>query len=300
VETDAGAFLFAATGTVDNGEIFDDVEVAAIAGDGTLSAWSAGTALPDGMAGAGVAVSGDVVVVAGGFRMGATGATLSRSTEVSVVGADGALGPWSDGPDLGEGRFHHAMIAAGDVVYVLGGLTGDNTYQTPAVERATVSADGTVSDWVETTPLPRDLSHHSVAVHDGALYVTGGLEGNPASATYVSFADVLRAEIAEDGSLGDWVDVGDLPLTLATHASFAHDGQLYVVGGLEDDSANTGAVRRATIAADGTIGPFEDMPALPTIRAHAHHTPVVGDFVYAVGGAINHISSEEVFIGRFE
>jgi hypothetical protein len=88
---------------------------------------------------------GRVVVVAGGYRLNGQQPTLSRATDISVVGEDGSLGAWSEGPQLGATRFHHAKVATGDQVFVLGGLTGNNTVQTPMVERATVSADGTIS-----------------------------------------------------------------------------------------------------------------------------------------------------------
>ena len=39
---------------------------------------------------------------------------------------------------------------------------------------------------------------------------------------------------------------------------------------------------------------------VPTKRAHAHQTPLFGPVVYAVGGALNHVSTDNVFIGRFE
>ncbi len=301
VETDAGAFLFAAGGVEDNMTLFDDIEVAAIGADGTLGAWAAATPLPERIAGAAVAVVDDVVVIAGGYRVAGTQPSLSRSTEVSRVAPDGTLGAWTEGPDMAVTRFHGSMVASGRDLYVVGGLTGNNTVNTERVERATVGADGTLGPWADTTPLPRPLSHHSVAVHDGAVYVTGGLEGNPnAAGSYEVFADVLRAPIQEDGSLGAWTHVGTMPHTLSTHASFVHLGQLYVIGGIEDDVHNTDAVWRAPIADDGTVGPWEAQPPVPSARAHAHQAPVWGGFVYAVAGATNHVSSDRVFIGRFE
>lgn len=111
---------------------------------------------------------------------------------------------------------------------------------------------------------------------------------------------MLRAPITSDGSLGEWSVAGELPLTLGTHASFVHSGALHVVGGVEGGSTNTAAARRAAIGADDTLGAWEDLPALPKARAHAHQTPVVGDLVYSVGGAFEHTSMTDVFIGRFE
>jgi N-acetylneuraminic acid mutarotase len=138
-------------------------------------------------------------------------------------------------------------------------------------------------------------------VHGDAIYLTGGLEGDPNNANdYEVFAHVLRATIDGQGVLGPWVEVGAMPFTLNTHASFVHGDHLYVAGGIADDHHNTDAVYRAPIAADGTVGPWEAQAALPTPRAHAHQTPVWGDFVFATGGALNHMSTARTFVGRFE
>jgi hypothetical protein len=48
------------------------------------------------------------------------------------------------------------------------------------------------------------------------------------------------------------------------------------------------------------LGAWEDVPPLPTPRAHAHQTSIHEGFVYAVGGALNHVSIADVYVGRFE
>jgi N-acetylneuraminic acid mutarotase len=182
---------------------------------------------------------------------------------------------------------------------VAGGLTGAGVDNTPLVERAEVALDGTLSAWVTVTALPDKRSHNAIVAYDDALWVSGGLSGDPAG-VHTSYKDVLRAEILADGSLGAWNTVGELPLTLATHSSFAHGGALYVVGGVEDGDTNTAAVRRALIEENGMLASWEDLPPLPKPRAHAHQTPVFGGFVYSAGGAFEHASIPDVFIGRFE
>lgn len=299
VETDAGPVLYAAGGVVDNAALQDSIEMAPIAADGSLSAWTTGGTLPQVAAGAGVAVIDETVIVTGGFRMNGGSAILSRSTDVGTVMPDGTIGDWQAGPDLSRTRFHHTMVADGSRLYVLGGLTGDNTDNTNVVETATVGADGTVSAWTTVTPLPTKRSHHGAAVYEGAIYVTGGLEGDPAGSN-VTFDEVLRAPILSEGALGDWAVVGQLPTTLTTHASFVHAGSLYVVGGIEDDTQNTAAVRRAPIGADGSVGAWESLPDLPKARAHAHQAPFFQGYAYAVGGAFNHASIADVYLGRFE
>ena len=297
---DAGPMLYAAGGVVDNGDLRDDIESAAIQPDGSLGPWSTASSLPQVAAGAGVAVVGTTVVVSGGYRLTSGGnPTLSAATDVGVLAADGTIGGWTAGPELAETRFHHTMVANGDHLYVIGGLTGDNTDNTPRVEHAVVDG-GAVGAWSDVTPLPAKRSHHSAVVYDGAIYVSGGLEGDPNSATYTTFTKMLRTPILGNGALDEWTMVGQLPMALTTHASLVHAGALYVLGGIEGDSHNVASVRRAPIGADGAIGAWEELAALPTPRAHAHQAPLYQGFVYAAGGALNHASMPNVYIGRFE
>jgi hypothetical protein len=297
VDTETGAYLYAAGGVRNQNTLLDDVEVSAIAEDGSLGPWAAGTSLLGVAAGAGVAVVGNVVIVAGGYRMSGNNPTLSNATEIGVVSDDGSIA-WSEGPTMALTRFHHALVSDGAHVYAIGGLTGNNTDNTPMVEVAEVTGSG-IGPWSEVTALPEKRSHHGAAIHEGAIYVSGGLSGNP-SGTYTDFDEVLRAEIHEDGSLGDWTPAGTLATTLTTHSSFVHAGRLFVVGGIENDLANTGNIRSAPIGEDGTIGAWEMLEPLPSARAHAHQTPFRRGFLYAVAGALNHNSIPDVFIGHFE
>ena len=116
---------------------------------------------------------------------------------------------------MSVGRFHHSMIAWHDSIYVIGGLTGNNTDSTAVVERAVVSGDGKLGAWAKDTPLPDRRSHHGLALYEDALYVTAGLRGNPAGA-HDDLKDVIRAPIMPDGSLGPWTTVGE-PAERARH-----------------------------------------------------------------------------------
>jgi hypothetical protein len=295
-DSSAGAFLYVLGGIQDGTNQLATVELAPLAADGSVGAWAAGTELPEVMSGHMIASVGATVMVSGGFR---TGPVLSSKTEITTIQPDGTLGPWLAGPKMKVGRFHHAMSAWKDSIYVVGGLTGNNTNSTPLVERAVVAADGKVGAWSALTPLPKQRSHHSLAIYEGALYVTAGLTGDPAG-VHEDFKDVLRAPILDDGTIGAWTTVGELKTTLGTHSSFAHLGYLYVLGGVENNSSNTAHVRRAAIGKDGMLGAWEDVAPLPKAHAHVHHTPFHAGFVYSAGGAVNHVSVPDVFVGHFE
>lgn len=274
-------------------------ESAPINSDGSLGAFTLNPGAGEVMYGPSVAVVDGYVILTGGLRPVPGGLKPSRTTNVAPINADGSLGAFVQGTDLGLGRFHHAMIAVGTTLYVTGGLAGAGTDNTALVERATVMPDGTLSAWEALTPLPDKRSHHGLAVAKDALYVTGGLKGDPAN-NPVDYKDVLRAPLNADGTLGAWSVVSDLPVSLGTHASFVHLDFLYVAAGVEGNATNTPAVRRARVNDDGSLGAWEDALAMPKKHAHTHQTPVVGGFVYSAGGAVNHMSLKDVYIGRFE
>ncbi len=296
VESSAGPMLYALGGVQNMTTALSGGERAAIAANGSLGAWQA-VPIPEPILGGSVAVVGSTVVVTAGIRLGTAGKTaLSAKCDGGVVAADGSLA-WSSCPALAEPLFHHAMVATGDHLYVVGGLTGAGNDNTPNVAIAAV-VDGKVGPWSSGTALPDKRSHHGLALGPGALYVTGGLKGDPAGVSS-GYRDVLRAPFAAGGTLGAWAKVGELPATLGTHASFVWLDHLYVLGGVENDSTNSDAVRRAPIAADGTVGAWESLPPLPKKRAHAHQTPLYRGFVYSVAGAFEHNSLADVFIGAF-
>jgi hypothetical protein len=180
---------------------------------------------------------------------------------------------------------------------VTGGLAERTSVADVAAARLT--ADGAPEAWVELAALPAPRSHHASFVHDGALWVVAGLNGNPAGA-HEQLRDILRAPIQADGTLGDWTTAGRLDSAYATHSAFVRDGWLYVVGGVENNARFVPTVQRAPIRAGGTLGFFEHAAPLPVGRAHVHQTPLRGDRVYSVGGSANRRLMTGVHIGTFK
>jgi len=73
-------------------------------------------------------------------------------------------------------------------------MTGSNTDNTASIERAAILENGSLGSWEAAGELPEKRSHHALAVHGDALYVIGGLTGNPSGANTVR-TDVLRATL---------------------------------------------------------------------------------------------------------
>jgi N-acetylneuraminic acid mutarotase len=286
---ESGVQLLVAGGT-DYRSYFADVWSAPIDATGSVTQWRHAGTLPYPLAGTAAVVSGNTAVFIAGQRQ-----DRSVTGDVHLARLAGASGltDWRSGPALPTGRYHHAVAQNGRDVYVLGGQGPDGSLA--EVHRARIDGD-TLTQWTALTPLPRPRSHHAALVHQGYLYVVGGLDGRPADGPAL-LNDVRRAEILPDGSLGAWKLASVMPHSYSTHSAFAHDGGLYVLGGVEDNARFVGTVWRAGFGAEGRLGSWEQMhPALPP-RAHVHVTPVHAGRVYSVGGSERRQVRGELDIG---
>lgn len=296
METARGPFLYVAGGGADRIAFLDGVRYAQIYEDGTLGLWADTLPLPESLAGAALATSGDHVYLMAGM---AGGMTMSASY-AAKIGDDGGIVAWAESEPLPDPRFHAAGAAYDRWIYVVGGLA-DNV-ATDTIYRAELDDAGNPTGWAEIEPLPAPRSHEAVLVHDGWLYVLGGLSGNPMNGSDVSHTDVWRAKIGTDGSLGAWETLTSLPVPLATESAFVAGGSLWIVGGLEQPESGysySKHVRRAPLAADGSIGDWVETVELPRGRAHVHQTPVYDGHVYSIGGSVGSRSIDSVWIGTF-
>lgn len=243
-------------------------------------------------------ILGHTVVVVGTTAFVIAGQTTGRRNMSDVHAATfdqaGRLGGWTEVASLPAPRFHHAALASGPFIYVLGGL--EATSSTNTVFRARVGTDGALGAWEALDTLPRPRSHQAAFVYGEHLYQIGGLDGNPAGAN-TPLNDVVSAPIRPDGSLGAWRQVGALDSAFATHGTFLHGGYVYVVGGVESNRRFSDRVQRAPLGPNGTIGPFEASDPLPQARGHVHHLPVFGNHVYSAGGSRSRQVITDVYVG---
>lgn len=209
----------------------------------SLINWTQTTPLPQPLQGLGAVfvpiedgpTPGNHIYVVGGAD------TLNVATDAvyaSAVQASGELtGGWGMATPLPEPRAYHTLTAAtaftaaldtattGGLLYVIGGVdaAGDASDD---VWMARIELDGSVGSWVATAPLPQPLHSADATLFRGFMYVTGGADTLNAPTT-----TVLRARIAEDGSLGAWESIGTLPGPRAHHAQIGFGPFLHVIGG---------------------------------------------------------------------
>ena len=287
------AYLWVVGGN-DYKRTMSDVLRATISATGDVGNWTAGDPLPGPRAGMGVATTDRFVVLTGGKD-----SAQRTTTDVFVarIANDASLGPWASAGTLPGPRFHHATVLNGKYLYVIGGL--EASVSVPPVLKATLGETGMIERWDSLPPLPRPRSHQSIFINDGAIYLVGGLDGNPAGAN-TPLADVIRAKILHDGALGEWEEVSTMPHAYATHATAVHDGAVWLFGGVEDNVRFVNIVLRSELTSAGRLGSWSEVaPGLPAARSHVHQAPVYRGRVYSTAGSNRRVVTGDVQVGSF-
>ncbi|MBM3269925.1 MAG: hypothetical protein FJZ01_20010 [Candidatus Sericytochromatia bacterium] len=120
------------------------------------------------------------------------------------------------------------FVLPGKYVYAAGGYTGGA--RRAEVERATINADGSISDFASAnrTLITARNGDRSI-VHDGAVYVIGGLGSGGGIKT------IERAEVNADGTLGPFVQLAQqLATDRHSMSPLVIGDYLYILGGHSD------------------------------------------------------------------
>lgn len=199
-----------------------------------------------------------------------------------VNGACTSSVAWTQGPSIDGARDHHATtlqhFADGPYLLVSGGGRDSFSEFFDDVQRIKLSEDGRpIGEWEEIGTLPGQLAGHTMNIHNGRMYITGG-------ATRAGrFDTVISARISSLGELGDWRNEPSMPVSVWHHQAFIREGSLYVVGGQSGNEIAENKVQRAEINADGTLAPWEALTELPAVRSH-HGSVATDDAIFVLGG----------------
>jgi len=183
----------------------------------------------------------------------------------------------------------------GPVVVSTGGGIGGGTIFTVTPSVPEVPFTPSAVSWTAGSPLPVGVSGNAVAHAQirtasrdtGFVYSVGGADNTGAAVTGVYYAAVTTT-----GALGAWTATTALPTGLAFHAAVVATqrnsavtsiGYLYALGGSTNSS---GAVYRAALNADGSVGTWSSIATLPA-ALHSFAAIIYRGSLYVVGGAAN-------------
>jgi hypothetical protein len=185
-------------------------------------------------------------------------------------------------PRLALARTGSRALVTDRFVYVIGGGSGSliGGPRFVNIDRAAIHADGTLGSLASSgVALANPRSFHAVVAIGGHVYVLGG-NGGPGGVFTIERATVT------DGVLGAFaVQAPTLSTIRFGHTAHVIGRSVYVIGGAEMPANGLTSIERATIANDGTLGPFQivDSVNLRTAR-FGHSSAVIGDFLYVFGG----------------
>jgi hypothetical protein len=202
--------------------------------------WTVTTQLPQGLSGhkalyipvddvAGV--TNQYVFVSGGKN--GDGAA-SDKVITGKINTDGTISAWENTVSLPEPLSFHTSVTAtpfnsrvdgSGFLFVLGGLN-NNGEAVSSVSVATLNDDGTIQGWTNGRSLPQAVHSSGAVIFRSTIYIAGG-----AADVNSPVSTVFRAVINEDGQLGEWESMPELPVAVAYHGLVSFGGYLYSVGG---------------------------------------------------------------------
>jgi len=267
-----------------------------------LSAWAAGTPLPEARAHAAVAFFAGKAYVIGGASD-----TTPATASVYVGTPDlttGLITTWErlDALELPAARSGAAVTVVSDGIVVLGG-EGTDRSPTTTVWKAKLGTNGELEPWADFTALPEPRSFAAAALIGDSIYVWGGHDASGPAAEAVR-GDIAVAPTvgghsapvvnpdqgdAEIGTIYRWEGTaGDanLPTPRDGAALWSANGTLYVAGGTIDGTATTSVLWAAPAAATGIVKwTAVDLSNLPADGARVGaHGVVIGGHVLLLGG----------------
>jgi hypothetical protein len=290
-EASDGPYLYVVGGGADELEtLFDDIQRAPIAADGSIGPFKPVGTLREPRAGHTAVLLGGHLVVAGGLALIPGGRASTASTIAAALHADGSLGAWRETEPLPMAVMHHTCSVIDVRMVCIGGrIPGNFTGLLSA--HAEMRDDGTLSPFQPWTPLPASRGFHQAFVSDGALFIVGGLHRDDGDADFIRLRDVLRTEVTaqlEDEVPHAWQPAGEMPTALSMASAQVVLGRVYFAGGMDSDDVALDRILASAVD-NGVLVGAQTLPAkLSVARMHVHQTPVYRRWMYSVGGRDHH------------
>ncbi len=170
------------------------------------------------------------------------------------VNASDVLGNWNSVQNLPMNLASHSSFVFNDKIYTVGGSALTGQFGDQVYKAAIISPLGTISNWINDSPLPERRIWQTVVQYNDYVYTLGGYLDQ------IQFVNnVYFSKLNPDGSLGAWIDTTPLPETSAQGAAVVVNGVIYYAGGIDRQT-----IYKSTIQADGSLGAWSTAGQLPT------------------------------------
>lgn len=235
------------------------------------------------------------------------------------INQDGSTGDFVSANPLPKTLRGHSLLAYNGYLYVIGGIvqpqfgeppypdsTNFETILNEKVYYSKINPDGSIGDWLETTPLslPDDLPPeqqdkaglfaHSAVVHNGYIYVTGGWNVELKKNVRTLLIGPINKD---DGTIPNWIHNpnSDLPYDLSKHSMAAaavnRDNYIYIIGGNSGALGSKGGTQTfhreiyyAKIADDGIPHEWKLASNILPGQLIDHAAIAVDRYLFVLGG----------------
>ena len=265
------AFLMAA-GTASGQSLPDAFEKPPV----ELETWQATANFTGPRASHAAVIAGNRIVLLGGYSVDPS-YTLFDDVQVASIGNDGLItaAGWQKTQPFKIARSGLAAVTDGKFVYISGGYSQQGTLAD--IQYARLNEDGTVGPWQTSSKamlVPR--SNHRmelIQTGQGKKYLAAIAGVGEIGADTVHFDHLEVAEIATDGSVGEWkMCPFHLKGGRSAPATFVNASRLYVVGGWGDlllsDVFND--IQHAPLRPDGCADPWYTNPTGLLMPLYGH------------------------------
>jgi N-acetylneuraminic acid mutarotase len=176
-----------------------------------------------------------VLVVGGKTGDGTNGGTAVKSLFIYDPTSD----TWVTGPEkpLGATALEdQAVVAANGHLYVIGGATGAfSNFKSEVWVYTPAGDDLNEGEWNEGPSLPDALSGATAVVHEGDIWVIGGMDGTTAGGASRDEVFILSGLDPNDPTAGSWNPGPSLVQVRDNAGAAVLDGRIHVFGGRERD-----------------------------------------------------------------
>lgn len=238
--------------------------------------WDLAAPTPLGRFEAGGATAGGKLYVFGGYYT-----KDARGTARSDV-YDPATNSWRRIADMPEPLTHHAVVADGTSLYVVGGFVGDDLGPSTAhVWRYDTLANA----WSAGPSLPARRGAGGAAIVGRTIHFFGGVD-RPAG-TYLHVDEGEHWALNLDNPTPSWVPQAPLPNPRNHLAGASLDGKVYALGGQHGKNATTENQGEVDVY-DSATDAWTRAANLPAPRGHVTASAFdLNGRVFLVGGVLN-------------
>lgn len=190
------------------------------------------------------------------------------TVQYAPVNAIGTINAWTTTTSIPVASCNFSAAIYNNRLYITGGNDTNGLYYAP------INANGSLGSWVTQANADfRSLYAHAMQIHNGYLYVTGGLY-NYSSGNYRMSYAAINPTTGAVGSFthqANWINGSEVYCS----SSAIDDGRIYV--------HSRGKVRYGTLNANGSVS-TATVTNFPTFRDCASMV-AMNDYLYMFGGS---------------